>query len=175
MVESASPDSINRQWRHELDHDAESVFWLLLYWVVGAQPAEREKEDVSAFIWASLTETVASRTALLRSLSEEESLEELPHSTFRPLLPLLSNLAAFLVVDRHWLDKTEVRNNEQYIPEAFQCMILQFILDNHSKDFMTRPVDRQFRQVRVISQNPSLPGTGSSRWNAENSRKRPSP
>jgi hypothetical protein len=175
LVESASPDSVNRQWRHELDHDAESVFWLLLYWVVGVQPAEREKEDVSAFIWANLTGPVASRTALLWSLSEEESLEELTHSTFRPLIPLLSDLAAFLVIDRHWLDKTEVRNNEQYIPEVFQRLILQFILDNRSKDFMTQPVDRRFRQVQVISQNLSLPGTGSSRWNAENSRKRPSP
>ena len=142
---------------------------------MGAQPAECEKKDVSAFIWASLIGTVASRTALLRSLSEEESLEELTHPTFRPLLPLLSNLAAFLVVDRHWLDKTEVRNNEQYIPEAFQRLILQFILDNRSKEFMTQPVDRRFRQVQVISQNLSLPGTGCSWWNAENSRKRPSP
>lgn len=175
VVRKPSPDSVNRQWRHELDHDAESVFWLLVYWAVGAQPAHRKKEDVSAFIWASLTGTVASRTALLRSLSEEESLEEVTHSAFRPLLPLLSNLASFLVVDRHWLDKTEVRNNEQYIPEAFQRLILQFILNNRAEEFMTQPLDRQFRQVQVISQNLSLPGTGSSRWNAENSRKRPSP
>jgi hypothetical protein len=123
---------------------------------VGAQPAERKKEDINAFIWTSLTETVASRTALLRSLSEEASLEELPHSTFRPLLPLLSNMAAFLIVDRHWLDQTEVRNNEQYIPEAFQRLILEFILDNRSKGLMTQPVDRRFRQVQVISQNLSL-------------------
>jgi len=117
LVESASPDSVNRQWRHELDHDAESVFWLLLYWVVGAQPAEREKEEINANIWTGLTgKSVKLRTGLLRSLSEEESLEEVTHSTFRPFLPLLSNLASFLVVDRHWLDKTEVRNNEQYIP-----------------------------------------------------------
>ena len=176
LVESASPDSDNRQWRHELDHDAESVFWLLLFWIVGAQPAECEKEEINSGIWANLTgESVKLRTGLLRSLSEEESLEELAHSTFRPLLPLLSNLAAFLVVDRHWLDTTEVRNNEQYIPEAFQRLILQFILDNRSKGFMTQPVDRRFQQVQVISQNLSLPGTGSSRWNAENSRKRPSP
>jgi hypothetical protein len=143
---------------------------------VGAQPAEREKEDVSAFIWASLTGTVASRTALLRSLSEEELLEELTHSAFRPLLPLLSNLAAFLVVDRHWLDESETRNNEQYVPEAFQRLILQFILENRYEKFMSIPVDRQFRQVKVIGQNLSLPGTRSSRWYAESSsRKRPSP
>jgi len=174
LVESASPDSVDRQWRHELDHDAESVFWLL-YWVVGAQPAEREKEGIIPGIWANLTGPVRLRTGLLRSLIEEESLEEVTHSAFRPLLPLLSNLATFLVVDRHWLDKTEVRSNEQYIPEAFQRLILQFILDNQSEEFMTQPVDRQFRQVQVISQSLSLPGTGNSRWNAENSRKRPSP
>lgn len=175
LVESASPDSVNRQWRHELDHDAESVFWLLLYWVVGAQPAQCEKEDIIAGIWTSLTGPVRLRTALLRSLSEEESLEELAHSVYQPLLPLLSNLATILVVDRHWLDKSEMRNNEEYIPEAFQRLILQFILENCYKEFMTQPVDRQFRQVKVIGQNLSLPGTGSSRWNAESSRKRPSP
>jgi hypothetical protein len=54
-------------------------------------------------------------------------------------------------------------------------LILQFILNNRAEEFMTQPLDRQFRQVQVISQNLSLPGTGSSRWNAENSRKRPSP
>jgi len=176
VVRKPSPDSINRQWRHELDHDAESVFWLLLYWVVGAQPAHRKKEGINPNIWTGLTgSSVKLRTGLLRSLSEEESLEEVTHFAFRFLLPLLSNLAAFLVVDRHWLDKTDVRNREQYIPEAFQRLILQFILDNRSEEFMTQPVDRQFRQVQVISQNLSLPGTGSSRWNAENSRKRPSP
>ena len=175
LIESASPGSVNREWRHELEHDAESVFWLLLYWVVGAQPANHNKEDIASATWANLTGSVKYRTGLLRSLSEEESLEELTHSTFQPLLPLLSDLAANLVVDRHWLDESETRNNEQYVPEAFQRLILQFILDNRSEEFMTQPVDRQFRQVQMISQNLSLPGTGSSRWNAENCRKRPSP
>ena len=27
------------EWRHEIDHDVESVFWLL-YWAMVAQPAE---------------------------------------------------------------------------------------------------------------------------------------
>ena len=173
LVESVSPGGVNRQWRHELDHDTESVFWLLLYWVVGAQPAHRKKEEINPNIWTGLTgSSVKLRTGLLRSLSEEELLEELAHSAFRPLLPLLSDLASFLVVDRHWLDKTEVRNNEQYIPEAFQRLILQFILDNRSKDLMTQPVDRLFRQVQVISQNLSLPGTGSSPKVVGNGRRR---
>ncbi|KAG9019787.1 hypothetical protein FRB90_007930 [Tulasnella sp. 427] len=40
------------QWRHELDHDVESVFWLMLYWAICAQPKEcrdgaEEREDDS--------------------------------------------------------------------------------------------------------------------------------
>jgi hypothetical protein len=175
VVRKPSPDSVNRPWRHDLDHDAESVFWLLLYWVVGAQPAEREKERIISATWANLTGPVRYRTALVRSLSEEGSLEELAHSLYQPLLALLSNLAAILVVDRYWLDESETRNNEEYVPEAFQRLILQFILENRDKEFMTQPVDRQFRQVKVIGQNLSLPGTESSRWNADSSKKRPSP
>jgi hypothetical protein len=145
LVESRLSDSVNRPWRHGLDHDAESVFWLLLYWVVGAQPsAQRQKEDIVAGIWTNLTGPVSLRTGLLRSLSEEEPLEEVVHSFYQPLLPLLSNLAANLVIDRYWLDESEPRNNEEYIPEAFQRLILQFILENRDKEFMTRPVDRQF-------------------------------
>ena len=102
---------------------------------------------------------------MVRSLSEEESLEELAHSLYQPLLPLLSDLAAMLVVDRYWLDESETRNNGEYVPEAFQRLILQFILENRDKEFMTQPVDRQFRQVKVIGQNLSLPGTESSWWN----------
>jgi hypothetical protein len=158
-----------------LDHDAESVFWLLLYWVVGAQPAGCAKEDVSAFIWASLMGNISSRIASLRTLSDEDSLEEFAHSLYQPLLPLLSNLAAILVVDRYWLNESETRNNEEYVAEAFQRLILKFILENRDKEFMTQSVGHQFRQVKVIGQNLSLPDTGSSRWNAESSRKRPSP
>src|ERR1700756_4007409 len=33
LVIRASTHSNSRQWRHELDHDAESVFWLLLLWL----------------------------------------------------------------------------------------------------------------------------------------------
>ena len=174
VVRKSSADSVDRQWRHELDHDAESVFWLLVYWIVTAQPVHHEREDVSAFIWTSLTGTVASRTALLRFLSEEESLEELTHSFYLPLLPLLTNLASILMVDRYWLDKSETRNHPEYVPEAFQRLILQFVLDNHDKEFMTKQVALQPRTVKIVGQNPNLLSTASSRRD-ENNRKRPSP
>src|SRR6202034_4813126 len=53
-----STDSTNLTVRHELDHDTESVFWLLLYWVLGAQPEGKEDEPVDLYIWTGLTGTV---------------------------------------------------------------------------------------------------------------------
>ena len=37
----------NIKWRHELDHDTESVFWLLFYWLVSAQPENEKVEPIS--------------------------------------------------------------------------------------------------------------------------------
>ena len=38
-------------WRHELDHDAESVFWLILYWAMVVQPEECPKETIDSTSW----------------------------------------------------------------------------------------------------------------------------
>jgi hypothetical protein len=174
LVESASSDSVNRPWRHDLEHDAESVFWLLLYWVLvaqPAQPAQPAQEYVRFSTWALLIGCGGERDGLLWSLRNTLESEQVAHSFYRPLAPLLRRLAAILIVDRYWLDTSETRNSEEYVPEAFQRLILQFILENSSKDFMTHPVDRQIRQLEVIRYNLGLPGTTS----AENRRKRPSP
>ena len=155
VVRKPSPSTANRQWRHELDHDAESVFWLLLYWVVLAQPARL------GIYWVVLAQPI--RTGLLRSLCAEESLEELMHSAYQPLFPLLRNLAAILIVDRHWLDESETQNDPEYVPEAFQHSILQFILDHRDQEFMTREVEPEPRKVEQVGQNPDLLSTASSR------------
>jgi hypothetical protein len=74
------------------------------------------------------------RTVLLWSLTEEE----LTHFFFLALWRLLSNLAAILVIYKHWLDDPETRNDLEYIFEAFQRLILQFALNNRNNEFMTR-------------------------------------
>ena len=154
LVESASPDSVNRQWRHELEHDAESVFWVLLYWAVAAQPAKLEKEKVVAATWAILTGSVDYRTLFLQSLGRNK---ELTHSVYQPLVPLLSDLADVLIVDRHWLDDSEMRNDPEYVPEVFQRLILQFILDNRDKAYMTMPVVDKSRDVKATTRHLGLP------------------
>ena len=171
-----SPDSVNRQWRHELDHDAESVFWLLLFWAVGAQPVQGDNTKVSTFIWASLTGNVPCRIIFLEGLARYgRALSDIINPNYEPLLPLLSDLAAILVVDRHWLDDSETRNNLEYVPEAFQRLILKFILENSDKEFMTEKVIIEFRRVEGLTSSFGFLNTSSSRFYAKNILKRPLP
>jgi hypothetical protein len=175
LIRKPSPDSVNRRWRHDLEHDAESVFWLLLYWVVGAQPAQPAQENVTTSTWALLIGSVNERDVLITAISSGRWEQLVAHSFYQPLSPLLQDLATILTVDRYWLDTSETRNNEEYVLEAFQRLVLQFILENRSKEFMTQCVVRRFRKVQEIPQTLSLPITDSSAQNAENIRKRPSP
>jgi hypothetical protein len=124
-----------RLWRHELDHDTESVFWLLLYWAVGAQPEGKEEEPIDSGIWASLTGSVESRSRLIGS-----QLTRATHSIYEPLWPLLHSLSAVLNVDRLWLESTDPRNHIGYSTEAFQRLILEFMLSHRDRKFMTHKV-----------------------------------
>ncbi len=141
-----STDRAAPQWRHELDHDSESVFWLLLYWAVGAQPEEEETEVIGASIWSSLMGPVAARVNMLQG-----DLDGATHSVFRPLWPLLNKLAAILNADGHWLKPSDPRKHPGYINEAFQRLILQFILDNRGKEFMVCKVGSELRRPEIIT------------------------
>ena len=156
-----SPDlqpSMDCQWRHELDHDTESVFWLLLYWAVSAQPEEdrdrdrNQEELINAGIWADLTGPAESRVKLVGS----RRFGGATHSIYRPLWPLLNKLAAILDIDRHWVKSSDPRNDPGYLTEAFQRLILQFILDNRNEKFMKCKVGRHFRRPEPISANSSV-------------------
>ncbi|KAI9507046.1 hypothetical protein F5148DRAFT_1368682 [Russula earlei] len=96
------------EFRHELNHDAESVFWLLLYWAMVVQPKNYD-------------------------------------------------LAAVLVIDSYWLAATDPRREDlYYITEAFQRLILNFIIDNRGKEFMHCRVDKTFRKVQETQDSHAL-------------------
>jgi hypothetical protein len=134
------------QWRHELDHDVESVFWLLLYLLMGAQPENEEKEPIVANIWTALTGPVKSRIHLLRG-----GLDDITHSVFEPLWPMLNKLARIVNIDRHWVEPSNPRNDPGYINEAFQRLIYQFILEHRNAPFMRHPVESQPRRPKQMS------------------------
>lgn len=132
------------EFRHELNHDAESVFWLLLYWAMVVQPeGSFSKERIDAGPWALLNGDHESRQDLIGG-----RLSHITHSFYKPLQPLIKDLAAILLNDSHWLPASDPRKDPFYITEAFQRLILNFIIDNRGEEFMDHRVDKTFRKVQ---------------------------
>ena len=140
-------DRPQNKWRHELDHDVESVFWLLLYWAMVAQPEGAPGECINSESWSGLLKDFKARDRLVVVLSSGEMPDNLIHSVYKPLWPLISSLADVLLIDRHWIPESNVRKRPEYICEAFQRLILQFIVSNRDEDFMTCRVGNSLRQV----------------------------
>jgi hypothetical protein len=162
-------------WRHELDHDVESVFWLFLYWTMVVQPTEGPPEGyIEPIFWSNLStsENPQVRESFLLMLSSGRPLVNLTHSVYEPLLPLISNLAAILVVDRHWLPESDVRKTPEYICEAFQRLILQFIDSNRNEHFMTCPVGESLRQLEPVAESQTMSSPTQQRDGEERENKR---
>ena len=150
-------------WRHELDHDVESVFWLLLYWAMVTQPkgGEDEKGYIPSGDWSNLLGDFERRNRLLLGLSSGNLPKNLTHPDYEPLWPLINSLAAILAVDRHWLPESDVRKRPGYMCEAFQRLILQFIVSNRNEEFMTCPLGEALRTVQEVPQSQALTTTPS--------------
>ena len=144
------------RWRHELDHDVESVFWLLLYWAMVAQPEKSPGGYIDLSSWSSMLGDFKARERLVSVLKSGDPPDNLTHSVYEPLWPLISSLAAVLVVDRHWLPESSVRKHPGYICEAFQRLILQFIVSKNREDFMTCRVGDSLRQVKQVALSQAL-------------------
>jgi hypothetical protein len=171
LVIRTSMHSNSRQWRHELNHDAESVFWLLFFWVVGAPPMGCPPEAINPTTWTNLTDSVQSHISLIKALSAGEINKGTTHSVYQPVQPLLIALAAILVVDRFWLEESDTRNDPEYVCEAFQRLILQFLLDNHNEAFLRHKVETCCRDIGAFPQVPSLTETTGQKRNAESTGK----
>ncbi|KAG8906000.1 hypothetical protein FRC01_008178, partial [Tulasnella sp. 417] len=170
----SSKDSDRRVWRHELDHDVESVFWLMFYWALNARPKEDQNELVSCPTWSWLIGGARWREGLIFSFSANPNRKGAVHSAFQPLTDLISKLARVLQLERHWLDNSHPLNDPEYIVEAFQRLVLQFILDNRDEVFMGIEVDRQPRDVEETP-GVYLRSATSQRANFENEKKRTRP
>ena len=137
------------------------------------QPHGGAKESIRPNLWTGLVGNAKERTGLVNLLALGSS--DVTHSFFNPLLPLIEQVAAFLVVDRHWLEKSDERNQPEYVNEAFQRLILQFILDNRGKNFMKHHVDSRLCEVQRSPKAEKKSTTTLQVVNAEENRKRPSP
>jgi hypothetical protein len=144
-----SMDGTELQWRHELDHDTESVFWVLLYWLITAQPEGEEKEPISAYVWAMFAGSANSRIHMLKGgLS---GLDDVTHSVFKSLRPMLAELARIINIDRHWIESSDPRKDPGYTNEAFRRLIVQFILEHRDEAFMQHRVGSELRRTERMS------------------------
>jgi hypothetical protein len=145
-------------WRHELDHDVESVFWLLLYWAMVAQPAKGHiGSHIDLVSWGSLLGDSDHRGRFVVNLASTPMPKNLTHPAYEPLWPLISELAGLLEVDRHWLPGSSARKHPEYICEAFQRLILQFIVSKRYEGFMTCRVGDSLRQVQSVAKSEATP------------------
>jgi len=111
-----NPDLTVRGHRHELRHDAESVFWLLLWWGIHACPRGNEAPStIPAFAWTIMTTTSSDpRGGLLL----KENCENIMDTQYDVLHGLLLSLAGDLRTDRYWA--TGIHADPEFIHEAFQ-------------------------------------------------------
>ncbi|KAG8926026.1 hypothetical protein FRC00_003364 [Tulasnella sp. 408] len=153
--ESTETTESPASWRHELDHDIESVFWLMLHWAMTSQPKGGTAEYIPTTSWSLFTGKFAEREGLLNGLRLGFTSKRTFHSTFKPLNGLFKKLAGILYsVDRHWLPASEVRNDPEYFAEAFQRLILQFLIHHESHDdnsFMNQAIDSNPRELEQQS------------------------
>jgi hypothetical protein len=143
-----------------------------------AQPEGSPRGHIDSHIdsssWSSLLGNFKARERLVSGLSSGNPPKNLTHPDYEPLWPLIRELAAILVVDRHWIPESSVRKRPEYICEAFQRLILQFIISRR-EDFMTRRVGDSLRQLRSVAQSQALSFTPSQRMDElerENEAKR---
>ena len=118
--------------RHALRHDAESVYWVLVWWAICAAPEGRAASSVDASLWSCLTSSSIRDNR--PTTIEDDDLDP----SYNALGSLLSSLASLLGNDLHWATKAPF-NHPEFLHEAFQRHILNFLVENKNEDFLLLP------------------------------------
>jgi hypothetical protein len=123
-----------KEFKHLLRYDAESVFWILLYWSILAQPAENKTKGliIPSVHWANLTSLEDYRYSHFVNTSSPFPL----HPEYLPMSKLLDNMRQHLRVDLKFAKDKVRRENPEYLHEVFQRLILNFMADPENLDFL---------------------------------------
>ncbi len=140
ILDSDTATLSSSHWRHELYHDAESIFWLIFYWLTRAQPAKSSREEpIPLRVWSQFTGNSPARHDLIQSLASKYM--QALHSSLHPVSNLIADLASVINADPLYMSEDSPRSSPEYAHEAFQRIILQFLNDNQDKEFMRLKVD----------------------------------
>ena len=133
-------------WCHDLCHDAESAFWVLVWWAVNAHPNDGTENEtyIPAVLWAALNDTSSKERFCNFS-------DHTLHPKYSPLLVLLNQLGESVMYNFHWATK-EPYTHPEFLHEAFQWHILNFIFTNQAEPFMSLPKVDKLRDPFKITQ-----------------------
>ena len=144
-------------FRHELRHDAESSVLLFFWWIMLAAPQGKKSVGIGRIIWScfSLEEQIwLNRQKLLSALQYNEFQDEIVHPEYDQLFPLVKSMAKLIQEDYHWV-KEEKYKHPEYLHDALQRVILNFVFENKDDPFMDRQKSPEPRQVRGVA--PAAP------------------
>jgi len=112
----------------------------------------KESVCIDYFVWDAISNgSVGSQHHLLLVLldceDEEDFRNDYIHSEYHQLLPLIISMAALIRKHYHWVKEEKYRHPE-YLHDALQRVILNFVLENKDAPFMDLQKLPESRQVR---------------------------
>jgi len=143
-------------FRHELRHDGESTVLIFFWWIVLAAPQGKDSIYIDEILWRSLSSqgwtrrTFSEFTILLEDNDPEGGLV---HPEYRQLLPLIQSMLDLIQRDYHWV-KEEKYKHPEYLHDALQRVVLNFVLENKEVSFMDLQKSPEYRPVKIIN-NPA--------------------
>ena len=138
------------EWYHELRHDVESAFWMLLHWAVIFQPAGGKQLPIPKTFFDSLTDEDW-RGSLVFGVQYRS--DHWVHPDIKGVQSLIKKMAEHLEGELQWLDPNdqhyEQMKKASYLREVFQRLILNFLFEHQGKDFMRKERHKSNRPKQV--------------------------
>jgi len=158
MPTTVADETVLPVFAHELRHDAESCFWVYFWWIVHAAPQGKESVCIDDFVWGVISNgSAGGRHHLILNLldceDEGEFRNDYIHPEYHQLLPLIISMAALIRKDYHWVKEEKYRHPE-YLHDALQRVILNFVLENKDAPFMDLQKLPEPRQVENVFVEP---------------------
>ncbi|PVF98017.1 hypothetical protein CPB86DRAFT_873657 [Serendipita vermifera] len=121
-------------FQHKLRYDAESVFWVLLWWSMQAKPLKDKTTNdfITQSNWNNFTGGVDSKDTRDHFIQLQDGVSGVCHPQYEPLEELLRDMVEQLKGDPEVLDDSDIRKHDEYLHEAFQRLIFDF-LSRHRK------------------------------------------
>jgi hypothetical protein len=177
-------DIRHNPFKHELQYDAESVFWLLLWWAISAYPADVAADDkkIDDRVWDALTKKQDADEDP-RERFVDKPLDNILHPSYKHLETLLEEMAWQLRGDHEKgeaqlkkqdanYEEDQSRKHPDYLHEAFQRLIIKFLFANYHEEFMTMTKGPDFRKhVEVAPMVANLSSAQVSKGRASRSKK----